>query len=63
MGIMTHCVRAEQPDLAYSNEGLRKAAVVVLLHGFPYDVLAYAAASAILVQAGRWGITPTLCQQ
>jgi len=63
MGIMTHCVRAEQPDLAYSNEGLRKAAVVVLLHGSPYGVLAYADASAILVQAGRRGITPTLRQQ
>ena len=63
MGIMTHCVRAGQLGIAYPDEELRKAAVVVLLHGFPYDVLAYAAASAILVQAGRRGITPTLRQQ
>ena len=63
MRIMTHSVRAGQFDIAYSQEGLREAAVVVLLHGSPYDVLAYADASAILVQAGRRGITPTLRQQ
>jgi pimeloyl-ACP methyl ester carboxylesterase len=57
---MIHTVRAGQLDIAYWDQGPRKAPVVVLLHGFPYDVLAYAKASAILAQAGRRVITPYL---
>ena len=57
---MIHTVRAGQLDIAYRDQGPRKAPVVVLLHGFPYDALACAEASAILVQARRRVITPYL---
>jgi len=57
---MIHTVRAGQLDIAYLDQGPRAAPVVVLLHGFPYDVLAYAESSAILVQSGLRVITPYL---
>jgi len=57
---MIHIVRAGQLDIAYLDQGPRKAPVVLLLHGFPFDVLAYADVAAILVKAGRRVITPYL---
>ncbi len=60
MSTSMHTVRAGQLDVAFHDEGPGKAPVVVLLHGFPYDVRAYTQVAEILIQAGRRVITPYL---
>jgi pimeloyl-ACP methyl ester carboxylesterase len=54
--------RVRTPDLevAYLDEGPRNGPVVVLLHGFPYDVRAYDDVVPLLVGAGRRVIVPYL---
>ena len=47
-------------DIAYLETGPESGPPVILLHGFPYDVHAYAAASEILAAAGRRCIVPFL---
>lgn len=47
-------------DIAYLETGPADGPPVILLHGFPYDVHAYAAASEILAAAGRRCIIPFL---
>ncbi len=47
-------------DIAYLETGPADGPPVILLHGFPYDVHAYAAASEILAAAGRRCIVPFL---
>jgi pimeloyl-ACP methyl ester carboxylesterase len=54
--------RVRTPDLevAYLDEGPRTGPVVVLLHGFPYDVHAYEDVTPLLVGEGRRVIVPYL---
>lgn len=47
-------------DIAYLETGPADGPPVILLHGFPYDIHAYAAASEILAAAGRRCIVPFL---
>lgn len=47
-------------DIAYLETGPADGPPVILLHGFPYDVHAYTAASEILAAAGRRCIIPFL---
>jgi pimeloyl-ACP methyl ester carboxylesterase len=47
-------------DIAYEESGAQDAPVVILMHGFPYDVRAYDAVTSSLVAAGRRVIVPYL---
>ncbi len=47
-------------NIAYADEGPVNGPVVILLHGFPYDVHAYAEVAPLLVQAGCRVIVPYL---
>jgi pimeloyl-ACP methyl ester carboxylesterase len=53
-------VSAGDLDIAYEETGSPTAAVVLLLHGFPYDVHAYDEVSHLLVSAGCRVIAPYL---
>jgi pimeloyl-ACP methyl ester carboxylesterase len=53
-------IRAGVLDVAYADDGEEGAQTVVLLHGFPYDVQAYAAVTPRLVSAGHRVVTPYL---
>jgi pimeloyl-ACP methyl ester carboxylesterase len=53
-------VEAGVLSVAYENSGHADGKPVVLLHGFPYDVHAYAEVTPLLVAAGRRVITPYL---
>ncbi|MGH8187100.1 MAG: alpha/beta fold hydrolase, partial [Steroidobacteraceae bacterium] len=47
-------------NIAYLEEGPRDGAIVILLHGFPYDVHAYEGVSKLLGAAGLRCIVPYL---
>ena len=53
-------IRAGVLDVAYRESGPADGAPVILLHGFPYDVHAYAEVAPILAAAGRRVIVPYL---
>lgn len=55
-----HSIEAGVLNVAYSDEGPAQGPVVILLHGFPYDITAYEAVSPQLVQAGCRVIAPYL---
>lgn len=57
---MLRHVRAGDLDVAYLEAGDPQAPPVVLLHGFPYDVHAYAEVAPRLASAGLRTITPWL---
>lgn len=51
-------VRTGELETAYSEAGSPEAPVVILLHGWPYDIQSFAASTAILVEAGYRVIAP-----
>ena len=53
-------IRAGVLDVAYRESGPPDGPPVILLHGFPYDVHAYAAVAPVLAKAGRRVIVPYL---
>ena len=57
---MLHSIQAGALRVAYCDRGPANGSVVVLLHGFPYDVLAFDAVSEILVGQGCRVIAPYL---
>lgn len=57
---MVERVRTETLDIAYEASGDPHGWPVVLLHGFPYDIHAYAQVAPQLVAAGARVITPYL---
>ncbi|HOA94369.1 MAG TPA: alpha/beta hydrolase [Quisquiliibacterium sp.] len=60
MTTTTHHIRAGVLDVAYRDDGPTQGPVVVLLHGFPYDVHAFDAVTPRLTAAGCRVITPWL---
>jgi len=56
----THQIDAGVLNVGYSDEGPKDGPVVFLLHGFPYDIHAYADVTPRLVQAGCRVIVPYL---
>jgi len=57
---MVSTVRAGVLDVAFEDSGDRDGEVVVLLHGFPYDVRAFDDATVVLVRAGCRVVVPYL---
>lgn len=59
---MTHLAAARTPvlEIAYLGSGSAHGAPIVLLHGYPYDIHAYADVAPILARAGHRIIVPYL---
>ncbi len=55
-----HHVRTDALDIAYYEAGSNAGSVVVLLHGFPYDIHSYVDVIPRLVAAGRRVVVPYL---
>ena len=53
-------IRAGVLDIAYAEQGPSGGAPVFLMHGFPYDIHAYAEVAPILAAAGCRVIVPFL---
>lgn len=56
----THHIDAGVLNVGYADEGPADGPVVFLLHGFPYDIHAYAEVTPLLVEAGCRVIIPYL---
>jgi pimeloyl-ACP methyl ester carboxylesterase len=56
----THQINAGVLNVGYADLGTKNGPVVFLLHGFPYDIQAYADVTPLLVQAGCRVIVPYL---
>jgi pimeloyl-ACP methyl ester carboxylesterase len=59
LGPVRH-VRTDTLDVGYIEEGPPDGAVVLLLHGYPYDVHSYVDVIPLLVEAGRRVLVPYL---
>jgi pimeloyl-ACP methyl ester carboxylesterase len=57
---VTHQINAGVLNVGYADLGPKDGPVVFLLHGFPYDIQAYADVTPLLVQAGCRVIVPYL---